>query len=175
MPALVAKALSAHGLEPHQLTIEITETGLFGDLEAARAAVDELRAIGVGITLDDFGVGYSSLSQLHSVEIDTVKIDRAFVDRLDTDPRQVDFLEALLRLSEVAGLEVVAEGIERPEQLAQLRRLRCGYAQGYLFAAALPAGDVLEYVLMLERAHDRTGSAAMRRSIAPSAATQTPA
>lgn len=149
MIATVAATLAQHRLEPSQLTIEITETALFGDLEAARAAIDELRALGVRIALDDFGVGYSSLAQLHSVELDVVKIDRSFVDRIDTDQRQVDFLEALLRLGHVVGVPVVAEGIERPEQLAELRRLGCAYAQGYLFAAAMPAAEVLDFVRLL--------------------------
>jgi EAL domain-containing protein (putative c-di-GMP-specific phosphodiesterase class I) len=149
MTATVAATLAQHRLEPSQLTIEITETALFGDLEAARTAIDELRALGVRIALDDFGVGYSSLAQLHSVELDVVKIDRSFVDRIDTDQRQVDFLEALLRLGHVVGVPVVAEGIERPEQLAELRRLGCAYAQGYLFAAALPAAEVLDFVHLL--------------------------
>jgi diguanylate cyclase (GGDEF)-like protein len=134
----VRDAMARHHLRRGQLILEITESSLLTDIPAATAVISGLREAGVRIALDDFGVGYSSLSQLHAIELDMIKIDRSFIDRLDTDPRQVRFLRSLLRLGLDLGLEVVAEGLERQEQFVLLRELDCRMAQGYLLARPLP-------------------------------------
>jgi len=128
----VADLVRRHGLRPGALVLEITESGIFADLDAARSAVVDLRRLGVGVSLDDFGVGYSSLAQLNAMPLDSVKIDRSFLAAVDTDPRQARFLHAVLRLAEEIDLPVVAEGVERPAQLHLLRALGCQHAQGYL-------------------------------------------
>ena len=92
----------------------------------------ELRQAGVAISLDDFGIGYSSLSRLTDLELDSVKIERSFLERIDADPRRAAFLRGLLRLARDIALPVIAEGVERPGQLAELKRLGCPFAQGYL-------------------------------------------
>jgi EAL domain-containing protein (putative c-di-GMP-specific phosphodiesterase class I) len=104
--------------------------------------VADLRDVGVCIALDDFGVGFSSLSQLHAIELDIVKIDRSFIEQLDTDPRQVRFLRSLLRLGADLDLKVVAEGVERQAQLDLLRELGCRHVQGYLLARPMPPDQV---------------------------------
>ncbi|SCX40578.1 diguanylate cyclase (GGDEF) domain-containing protein [Klenkia marina] len=128
----VAALVARYRLRPGGLVLEITESGIFADLDAARRTVTELRQLGVGVSLDDFGVGYSSLAQLNSMPLDSVKIDRSFLAGIDTDPRQATFLHAVLRLAEEIDLPVVAEGVERPAQLTLLRALGCRHAQGYL-------------------------------------------
>jgi diguanylate cyclase len=131
--------VSRHGLLPGQLVLEITESGLIADPTPAHAALAELRRAGVAISLDDFGVGNSSLSRLNDIELDSVKIDRSFVDRIDTVPRRAAFLGALLRLADDIALPVIAEGVETPSQLAELERLGCRFAQGHLLGRPAPA------------------------------------
>jgi diguanylate cyclase (GGDEF)-like protein len=128
----VSALVDRHALRPGALVLEITESGIFADLDAARRTVVELRRLGVGVSLDDFGVGYSSLAQLNAMPLDSVKIDRSFLAGVDSDPRQARFLHAVLRLAEEIDLPVVAEGVERPAQLTLLRALGCKHAQGYL-------------------------------------------
>ena len=132
----------AHALPAGGLVLEITESGIFADLDAARRTVTELRGLGVGVSLDDFGVGYSSLAQLNAMPLDSVKIDRSFLAGVDTDRRQATFLHAVLRLAEEIGLPVVAEGVERPAQLTLLRALGCRHAQGYLLGRPVDAAEV---------------------------------
>jgi diguanylate cyclase (GGDEF)-like protein len=140
--ATVTAITARHRLRRSQLVLEITESSLLTDVVLARSVIAELRQAGVCVALDDFGVGFSSLSQLHAIELDIVKIDRSFIDRLDTDPRQVRFLRSLLRLGADLELQVVAEGVERPAQLDLLRDLGCSIAQGYLLARPMPPADV---------------------------------
>jgi diguanylate cyclase len=142
LPGRVALALERHGVAPDRLVLEVTETGLLPDPVAARAATRALAGLGVRLALDDFGVGYSSLAHLSSLPLRILKVDRAFVAGLGTDPQQERFVSALLGLGADLGLSVVAEGVERPEQLAVLRRLRCAAAQGYLLSRPVPAEDV---------------------------------
>jgi EAL domain-containing protein (putative c-di-GMP-specific phosphodiesterase class I) len=137
----VAALVCAHGLVPGQLVLEITESGLIADIAATQAALAELRRAGVAISLDDFGVGNSSLSRLNDLELDSVKIDRTFVDRIDSEPRRAAFLRALLRLADDISLPVIAEGVETRSQLAELERLGCPLAQGYLLGRPSSAAD----------------------------------
>ncbi len=138
----VAGLVRAHALPAGGLVLEITESGIFADLDAARRTVTELRGLGVGVSLDDFGVGYSSLAQLNAMPLDSVKIDRSFLAGVDTDRRQATFLHAVLRLAEEIGLPVVAEGVERPAQLTLLRALGCRHAQGYLLGRPVDPAEV---------------------------------
>ncbi|MCU1589685.1 MAG: Diguanylate cyclase/phosphodiesterase [Frankiales bacterium] len=140
--ATVTAVLARHRLRRGQLVLEITESSLLTDVVLARGVIAELRDAGVRIALDDFGVGFSSLSQLHAIELDIVKIDRSFIDQLDTDPRQVRFLRSLLRLGGDLGLQVVGEGVERQAQLDLLRELGCRLVQGYLLARPMPPDEV---------------------------------
>ncbi len=142
--AIVGELVTRHRLLPGQLVLEITESGIFADLDAAKRTVTQLRLLGVGVSLDDFGVGYSSLAQLNSMPLDSVKIDRSFLAAIDTDARQATFLRAVLRLAADIGLQVVAEGVERPSQVRQLRALGCEYAQGFLLGRPMDGAAVPE-------------------------------
>jgi len=147
--AEVAAVLAATGLAPGLLTLELTESVLMQDAEAATAILVELKSLGVRLAIDDFGTGYSSLNYLRRFPIDERKIDRSFVSSLDDGPTQSAVVLSILRLSETLHLETVAEGIEEPSQLALLRELGANLGQGYLFArpmdtdamAALIAAD----------------------------------
>jgi len=137
----VEAALTDSGLEPDSLILEITESGAMADPAAAKAALNELRRLGVRLALDDFGTGHSSLSHLREFPLDVLKIAKPFVDLLDQDPEEETFTDAILRLAGALGLPVVAEGIERVEQVEILRRLECSLGQGYYFARPLDVAD----------------------------------
>ena len=129
--------LAENGVEPNRLILEITESGTMRDPQTTIETLRSLRQIGVRIALDDFGTGYSSLSHLRDFPIDILKIAKPFVDRLDNEHSDTAFLDAILRLAAALDLTVVAEGIERPEQVETLRLLNCGLGQGYHFARPL--------------------------------------
>jgi EAL domain-containing protein (putative c-di-GMP-specific phosphodiesterase class I) len=128
----VAAALAEAGIEPDQLVLEITETQLLGDAEATARRFADLRDLGVRIALDDFGTGYSSLSYLHSLPLDTLKIAKPFVDGLTAGGREAGFVPMIVDLARTLELEVIAEGVETPEQLAALREAGAALGQGFL-------------------------------------------
>ncbi len=135
----VSQILRDTGLDPHQLKLEITETLLMENAEYAVNGLTQLQKLGIQLAIDDFGTGYSSLSYLHRLPIDTLKIDRSFISRLDTDAEQLTIVRTIIMLAWNLGMDVVAEGVETSKQLAQLYALRCEYAQGYFFSKPLDA------------------------------------
>ena len=145
-PGLVADvrtALRDSGLDPSALTLEITESVLLEDAEAAGATLAALKALGVRIALDDFGTGYSSLSYLHQFPVDVVKIDKSFIDSLsDAAARPSPLVGAIVNLGTLLGLGVTAEGIEDARQLSKLRAIGCQQGQGYYFARPIAAADL---------------------------------
>jgi diguanylate cyclase (GGDEF)-like protein len=139
LPERVAATLARHGISGHQVALEITERALLTDNANAMEVAGELTALGVRLALDDFGTGYSSLAHLRGFPLATVKLDRSFVADIDTDEEAHHFLRALIRLGMNLGLQLVAEGVERPAQLEILRALHCRYVQGYLVSRPGPA------------------------------------
>jgi diguanylate cyclase (GGDEF)-like protein/PAS domain S-box-containing protein len=137
--AQVAAALDTYDLEPSCLILEITESAMMVDTAAAMETLSRLRALGVKIALDDFGTGYSSLSYLQRFPVDILKIDKSFVDGLDSTPELSALPQAIIALAKTLGLTSIAEGIEREAQRAHLCELGCHLGQGYLFAAPVPA------------------------------------
>jgi diguanylate cyclase (GGDEF)-like protein/PAS domain S-box-containing protein len=133
--------LATEGLAGNQLKIEITESALMDDPERAAAMLRELRKRDIRLCLDDFGTGYSSLSYLHRLPIDTIKIDKSFVGDMARDKDNLEIVRAIAALAHNLGMDLVAEGVETAEQLAQLRALGCEYGQGYLFSRPLDAAD----------------------------------
>lgn len=127
----VAELCREFELEPSLLGFEITESAVMQHVERHLAVLHSLRRFGCRIGIDDFGTGYSSLSYLKHLPINTVKIDRAFVRDMATDGNDVAIVSAIVAMAQTLGLRTVAEGVERPEQLAQLRELGCEFAQGY--------------------------------------------
>jgi diguanylate cyclase (GGDEF)-like protein/PAS domain S-box-containing protein len=130
---LVRGALKRSGLPAPALCVEITEGGVMNHGEDAMRTLHELRKLGVRIAIDDFGVGYSSLSYLKTLPVDVVKLDRAFVQSLPDSKEDKAIVSAVLALADVMGLTVIAEGVESKRHLAELRRLGCRLVQGYLF------------------------------------------
>ena len=134
-PDLVAdvrRELGRSRLAADRLVLEVTETQLLGDATDSAARFEELRALGVRIALDDFGTGYSSLSYLHSLPLDSLKIAKPFVDGLTFGDREAEFIGMIVDLARTLELEVIAEGIETPDQLDALRELGAELGQGYV-------------------------------------------
>jgi diguanylate cyclase (GGDEF)-like protein len=140
---VVSAAISASGVDPSCLCIEITESVLMADAEAGLEALLALKMLGVDIAVDDFGTGYSSLAYLSRFPIDVIKIDKGFVDPLGGhDPRARSIVRAVVDLSRALGLQTLAEGVETQDQLDELLALGCEAAQGYLFARPQPAAEI---------------------------------
>jgi diguanylate cyclase (GGDEF)-like protein len=133
----IEHALGRAQLDARQLHLEITETAVLENPDAATVVLERLKARGVKVSLDDFGTGYSSFSQLHQLPYDTLKIDRSFVARIGADGEHVEIIHAIISLAHNLGLAVVAEGVETEPQATQLERLGCEYAQGFYFARPL--------------------------------------
>jgi len=121
------------------LELEVTETGLLTDLEANRRTLERLYQRGVSIAIDDFGTGYSSLAYLRHLPVNTLKIDRAFVEQLSEDPADQAIVQAIIEMAHSLGVEVVAEGVDTDERAALLTRMGCDIGQGYLFGRPVPA------------------------------------
>jgi diguanylate cyclase (GGDEF)-like protein len=142
LPATVDSVLSATGLDPGCLSLEITETTSLRELDALIHALGALKALGVRLVLDDFGTGCSSLGHLTRLPMDALKIARSFVDGLGVEPRDSAVTAAIIAMSRALSLEVVAEGVETSLQADELLRLGCGYAQGFHCGPPMTAGQV---------------------------------
>jgi diguanylate cyclase (GGDEF)-like protein len=129
----IKEALAASKLTPHCLKLEITESVVMENAEAAAMMLKQLRSLGVQLSIDDFGTGYSSLSYLHRFPLNYLKIDRSFVMRLTTDNDNA-IVRTITTLAQNLGMQVIAEGVETEEQYQQLKMLGCEYGQGYLFS-----------------------------------------
>ncbi len=138
LPNDVARVLQATRVRPDLVWLEITETALMRDAESAVRALGALRSLGVHLAVDDFGTGYSSMTYLKRFPVEALKVDRTFVDGIGRDPEDSAICTAVVSLAHALGLRAVAEGVETPEQLAELRTLGCELAQGYLFGRPAP-------------------------------------
>jgi PAS domain S-box-containing protein len=122
------------GIDPSSINVEITETIAMADPQRSSLLLSELKALGVHMSIDDFGTGYSSLSRLQGFPVDTLKIDRTFVSKIDTDRETRQIVRIIIMLAHNLGLKVVAEGAETAEQVSLLKQLKCELVQGYFFA-----------------------------------------
>lgn len=134
------------GVDPHHLKLEITESVIMENSESAAAMFLQLKELGIRFSMDDFGTGYSSLSYLHRFPLDTLKIDRSFVSQMRPDAKN-EIVNTILSLAGGLSLSVVAEGVETPAQLENLRAMGCGFAQGFFFSKPLEAEKIEELLL----------------------------
>ncbi|GKV55761.1 GGDEF domain-containing protein [Sporosarcina sp. NCCP-2222] len=139
----VKKIIRSHGIQPSSLEVEITESALM-HMNDTLATLNELKSIGVTISVDDFGTGYSSLSYLKSYPIDIIKIDRSFVKDIESDEKNEAIAKTIINLAHNLGMEVIAEGVEKDLQAKILKDAHCHKAQGFLFSKAIPAKEVVE-------------------------------
>ena len=140
LPSRVAATLARHGLEPHWLELEITESSLMHDIERVIDIMDQLTALGVSLSLDDFGTGYSSLSYLKRFPIDTLKIDQSFTMGIPGDASDCAIASTIISIGQQLGHRVIAEGVETAAQLEFLLGAGCDEVQGYYFSRPLAAG-----------------------------------
>jgi diguanylate cyclase (GGDEF)-like protein/PAS domain S-box-containing protein len=148
-PSLISEVqqiLAETGLAAACLKLEITESVLMENADAATITLSRLQESGIHLAIDDFGTGYSSLSYLHRFPIDTLKIDRSFIRKIDTDGEQLAIVRTIITLAWNLGMEVVAEGVETPKQLAQLKALHCDHAQGYFFCKPVDATSATQLI-----------------------------
>jgi len=140
------RTVERYGISPHQLCLEITESLLVADTELAIELLREIRSDGFHLSLDDFGTGYSSLNYLDEFPVDSLKIDRSFVQKLN-DQHDNAIVRAILAMAKTLGIEVVAEGVEDEMQIAFLQSVQCDFLQGYYFAEPLPAALATEFLI----------------------------
>jgi len=155
----IMRAVNEADLEPSALKLEITESTVMQDPEAAATTLRQLKALGFQLAIDDFGTGYSSLSYLKRFPVDTLKIDRSFVDGLGADMQDTAIVRSVVDLAQALDVTVTGEGIETDAQEAELRSLGCDGGQGFLFARPLPAAE-LEALLQLSSDDDQDELAA---------------
>ena len=165
LPALVLDVLSSTGLPSSLLELEITETAMVVDPSGAKAALQQLRTMGVRVSLDDFGTGYTSMSLLQALPVTALKIDRAFVTGMLASRSDSVVAESLISLAGRLGLMVIAEGVETASVLDRLRQLGCDQAQGFYLARPMPAHHVQAWV---------TGRTNVRSAPVTSSTTRTP-
>jgi len=140
--ASVERALSASGLAPELLELELTESTLLHNVESVLTSLLRLKQMGVKLAIDDFGTGYSSLSYLKRLSIDKLKIDQSFVRDLASDPDDEAIVRAIIQMARSLNLKTIAEGVENLDLRFRLQSLGCDEAQGYLYSRPLPAQDI---------------------------------
>ncbi len=144
--AQVLGALGKSGLPADRLVLELTETSIMHDVESSLAAMENLTALGLRMSVDDFGTGYSSLSYLQKLPVSVLKIDKSFVDHVAESKQGAALVRAIIGIGQALELQVVAEGVERVEQVGRLQALNCRFAQGYFFSKPLDAAAMTDYL-----------------------------
>ena len=157
LSAQIGQILQQSGVDPNCVNLEITETIAMADAQRSAAVLQELKALGVHLEIDDFGTGYSSLSRLQRFPVDTLKIDRAFISRMDSDLETHEIVRTIVMLAQNLGLKVVAEGVETEEQLDMMKRVSCKWAHGYLFSKPA-APQAIERLLECSRSRSSHSS-----------------
>jgi diguanylate cyclase (GGDEF)-like protein len=142
----VGRALHGSGLEPHSLTLEVTESAIMRNVDATARRLSAIKELGVRIAIDDFGTGYSSLAHLQRFPVDALKIDRSFIARLTENPEGETLIHTLVQLGKALELETLAEGIEKQRELSLLREEHCDSGQGFLFARPLDADATASFL-----------------------------
>ncbi|HQU85461.1 MAG TPA: EAL domain-containing protein [Pyrinomonadaceae bacterium] len=132
--------------DPRNLKLEITESVIMNNAEQAAETVNQLREMGIRVSIDDFGTGYSSLSYLHHFPIDTLKVDRSFINRIGAEKENGEIVQTIINLAYNLGMEVVAEGVETAEQLDFLREIQCGYCQGFFYSRPVNSDTAAEMI-----------------------------
>ncbi|HXF42540.1 MAG TPA: EAL domain-containing protein [Pyrinomonadaceae bacterium] len=143
---LVEQLLEETGVSSNRIKLEITESSLMQDAKTTRQILERIASLGVSLSIDDFGTGYSNLSYLHSLPIETLKIDRSFVSAMESNRQNGEIVKTIIALGKILGIEIIAEGIETVHQLHQLRILGCNYGQGYIFSPPIKPDAIESYL-----------------------------
>ena len=143
---MIRSAINAAGIEPCQLELEITESLLMASLEDATSKLSRLKNMGVRISLDDFGTGYSSLTYLRKLPVETLKIDKTFIDMITADAHSVNLIGSIINMAHTLNMTVVAEGVETEQQLRYLADNGCDLIQGYLYSRPVPEAEAIRFL-----------------------------
>lgn len=150
---MIEAVLAETEMNPNYLRLEITESIIMQNAEKTIEKIERIRALGIRISIDDFGTGYSSLSYLHRFPIDTLKVDRSFINSINDDTENSEIVRSIIMLAHNLGIEVIAEGVETREQLNYLQEMKCGYGQGYYYSRPVNshrAADLIKKLLKLQ-------------------------
>lgn len=154
LAAQVRAVISETGVDPRCLRLEITEGAMIGDMDRVAGVLREMQELGVRVSIDDFGTGYSSLSYLHSLQMDLLKIDRSFVGGMARNEESLQIVRTIMSLAHNLGMDVVAEGPEDAEQVAQLRSVGCEFGQGYYFSRPVDLDSARAFLAQSGRSSD---------------------
>jgi EAL domain-containing protein (putative c-di-GMP-specific phosphodiesterase class I) len=143
----IRNLLRDSGIPADKLEIEITESIMIDSVDKALQCIAEIKSMGIQIAIDDFGTGYSSLSYLNRFPANLLKIDKSFIDKMNTNESSRQYVAAIISMGHIMGFDVISEGVEEPEQLETLRSIGCDYIQGFLWGRPLSAEDAEKLVL----------------------------
>jgi EAL domain-containing protein (putative c-di-GMP-specific phosphodiesterase class I) len=142
----LAGFLQETGVDPQCLALEITETMIMENVDAAVETMTQLRDMGIHLHIDDFGTGHSSLSYLHRFPVNALKIDRSFIKKLAADGSNKEIILSIISLAKSMNVDVIAEGVEMEHQLSKIKEMHCGYGQGFFFARPMSSEDIDEWL-----------------------------
>jgi EAL domain-containing protein (putative c-di-GMP-specific phosphodiesterase class I) len=143
----ICQLLHDSGIPADQLEIEITESIIMDSVDKALRCIDKLKSMGIQIAIDDFGTGYSSLSYLNKFPADLLKIDKSFIDAMNTSDSSRQYVAAIISMGHIMGFNVISEGVEDQEQLKTLREIDCDYVQGFIWGRPLSPDDAEKLIL----------------------------
>ncbi|WP_339440434.1 bifunctional diguanylate cyclase/phosphodiesterase [Pseudomonas proteolytica] len=149
-------ALRSSGIAASRLELEVTENALMGNISSTLILLRQIRALGVSLSIDDFGTGYSSLSYLKRLPLNTLKIDRSFIQDIPKSTTDMEIVQAIIGMAHTLHLQVITEGVETAQQLELLIKHGCDYVQGYLLSAAVPANEVSALIIALDQHNQLT-------------------
>jgi len=155
--------MQRYRVAPRLISIEITESALMEDPQHAARILARVRELGVGIAIDDYGTGYSALSYLTQLSVDSLKIDRSLINNLREGSKSAAIVRSTVALGQNLGLTVVAEGVETPDQIELLRQFGCHQAQGFGLAKPMPAEQAMAWIIARELAQDSVEATSTRR------------
>ncbi len=139
------------GLQSQSLKLEITESTIMESLDRANSVLEQIKALGIKLSMDDFGTGYSSLNYLHHLSLDTLKIDKSFIQEIDINTDKLQLIRTIVNLAQTLKMDVIAEGVETIQQQILLTELNCEYGQGYLFSKPLSSMDAQVLIATTEQ------------------------
>lgn len=144
--AFVSETLKAFEIEPNHFNIEITERALINLTDTVVNTLTKLKKLGIKIVIDDFGTKYSCLNYLYSLPVSGIKIDKSFIDKIQDSEKEIIVIKNIIKLAEELNIEVIAEGVEKEEQLKCLTSINCNKIQGYIFGKPVSSEDFAEYI-----------------------------
>lgn len=163
---LVSEILEETGLDPNCLKLEVTESAMVDNIDYAVGVMENLKQLGLKLSIDDFGTGYSSLSYLHRLPLNSLKIDRSFVNQMSESTENQEIIKTIISLAQSLRLEIIAEGVETSTQMSQLKNLACQFGQGYFFAKPLEASKVESLIENLGNSVEATDYQAETKAVA---------